>query len=180
MTDTDDAVDGLVDGAADGDASGDGEGTLAASYTEMTELLLPNDTNNLGRALGGAVLHWMDICGAIAAMRFSRRQCVTASMDHVDFIAPIDLGEVAVLEAYVFNTGRTSVDVKVDVRAENPRTGEERRTTTSFLTFVALDEEGTPTPVPDLECPTQEETALREEATEERRSQLADVSERLG
>ncbi|MFB9824171.1 acyl-CoA thioesterase [Halobaculum roseum] len=146
----------------------------------MTELLLPNDTNNLGRALGGAVLHWMDICGAIAAMRFSRRQCVTASMDHVDFIAPIDLGEVAVLEAYVFNTGRTSVDVKVDVRAENPRTGEERRTTTSFLTFVALDEEGSPTPVPDLDCPTPEEAALRAEATEERRAQLADVSERLG
>ena len=176
MTDRDDAV----DGSADGDARDNEEGTLAASYTEMTELLLPNDTNNLGRALGGAVLHWMDICGAIAAMRFSRRQCVTASLDHVDFIAPIDLGEVAVLEAYVFNTGRTSVDVKVDVRAENPRTGEERRTTTSFLTFVALDEEGSPTPVPDLECPTPEEAALREGATEERRAQLADVSERLG
>jgi acyl-CoA hydrolase len=168
MTDADEAVDG-----ADG-------GTLAASHTEMTELLLPNDTNNLGRALGGAVLHWMDSCGAIAVMRFSRRQCVTASLDHVDFIAPIDLGEVAVLEAYVFNTGRTSVDVKVDVRAENPRTGEERRTTTSFLTFVALDEEGSPTPVSDLDCPTSEEAALREEATEERRTQLADVSERLG
>ncbi|QZP38323.1 acyl-CoA thioesterase [Halobaculum magnesiiphilum] len=180
MSDADEAVDGTVDRSGDDGAREDGEGTLAASYTEMTELLLPNDTNNLGRALGGAVLHWMDICGAIAAMRFSRRQCVTASMDHVDFIAPIDLGEVAVLEAYVFNTGRTSVDVKVDVRAENPRTGEERRTTTSFLTFVALDEEGSPTPVPDLDCPTPEETALREEATEERRTQLADVSERLG
>ncbi|WP_284013746.1 acyl-CoA thioesterase [Halobaculum litoreum] len=157
----------------------DRDTTLAASHTEMTELILPNDTNNLGRALGGAVLHWMDICGAIAAMRFARRQCVTASLDHVDFIAPIDLGEVAVLEAYVFNTGRTSVDVKVDVRAENPKTGEERRTTTSFLTFVALDEEGTPTPVPALECPTAEETALREEATEERRAQLRDVADRL-
>ncbi|UIO98996.1 acyl-CoA thioesterase [Halobaculum sp. CBA1158] len=157
----------------------DDEGTLAGSYTEMTELLLPNDTNNLGRALGGAVLHWMDICGAIAAMRFSRRQCVTASMDHVDFIAPIDLGEVAVLEAYVFNTGRTSVDVKVDVRAENPKTGEEHRTTTSFLTFVALDDSGSPTPVPELSCPTAEEEALRAEATEARREQLSDVSDRL-
>ncbi|WP_277555769.1 acyl-CoA thioesterase [Halobaculum limi] len=145
----------------------------------MTELILPNDTNNLGRALGGAVLHWMDICGAIAAMRFSSRQCVTASMDHVDFIAPIDLGEVAVVEAYVFNTGRTSVDVKVDVRAENPKTGEERQTTTSFLTFVALDGDGRPTPVPDVTCPTPEEEALRQEATEERRNQLEHVADRL-
>lgn len=153
--------------------------TLAESYTEMTELLLPNDTNNLGRALGGAVLHWMDICGAIASMRFSSRQCVTASMDHVDFIGPIDIGEVAVIEGYVFNTGRTSVDVKVDVRAENPQTGEVRETTNSFFTFVALDDDGHPTAVPQLDCPTTEEAALREAALDERRAQLEDVSDRL-
>jgi acyl-CoA hydrolase len=153
--------------------------TLAESHTEMTELLLPNDTNNLGRALGGAVLHWMDICGAIAGMRFSNRQCVTASMDHVDFISPIDLGEVAVIEGYVFNTGRTSVDVKVDVTAENPRTDERRRTTASYFTFVALDADGTPTPVPGLDCPTPEEEALREEAVQGRREQLEEVYARL-
>ncbi|WP_416839731.1 acyl-CoA thioesterase [Haloferax sp. DFSO52] len=153
--------------------------TLAESRTEMTEILLPNDTNNLGRALGGVVLHWMDICGAIAAMRFSNRQCVTASMDHVDFISPIDLGEVAVLEAYVFNVGRTSIDVKVDVHAENPKTDEFRKTTTSFLTFVALDDDGTPTPVPRLECPTPEEEALRAEAVEARADQLETVIERM-
>ncbi|WP_158056693.1 acyl-CoA thioesterase [Halorussus halophilus] len=153
--------------------------TLMDSYTEMTELLLPNDTNNLGRALGGAVLHWMDICGAIAAMRFSNHQCVTASMDHVDFISPIDLGEVAVVEAYVFATGRTSIDVKVDVRAEDPRSGEERQTTTSFFTFVALDEDGTPTPVPELECPTENQEALRDGARKQRLEQLSDVAERI-
>ena len=152
--------------------------TLAESYTEMTEMLLPNDTNNLGRALGGAVLHWMDICGAIAGMRFSSRQVVTASMDHVDFIAPIEMGEVVVIEGYVFNTGRTSLDVKVEVRAENPRTGETRRTTTSYFTFVALDEEGRPTTVPDLESPTAEEAALRERAVEGRREQLQEVIDR--
>ena len=153
--------------------------TLMDSYTEMTELLLPNDTNNLGRALGGAVLHWMDICGAIAAMRFSGHQCVTASMDHVDFISPIDRGEVAVVEAFVFSTGRTSVDVKVNVRAEDPRTGEERETTTSVFTFVALDESGTPTPVPELECPTENQQALRDAAKEERMDQLQSVAERI-
>ena len=153
--------------------------TLMDSYTEMTELLLPNDTNNLGRALGGAVLHWMDICGAIAGMRFSNQQCVTASMDHVDFISPIDLGEVAVVEAFVFDTGRTSIDVKVDVRAEDPRQDEERQTTTSFFTFVALDDDGSPTPVPDFECPTDNQRALRDAAREQRREQLSAVAEKI-
>ena len=153
--------------------------TLAESYTEMTELLLPNDTNNLGRALGGAVLHWMDIAGAVSGMRFANTQVVTASMDHVDFIAPIDLGEVAVVQAYVFNTGRTSIDVKVDVRAEDPREGEERKTTASFFTFVALGDDGSPTAVPELTCPTEEEEALREEAVEERREQYEDLVERM-
>ncbi|MFW5917419.1 MAG: acyl-CoA thioesterase [Halorubrum sp.] len=144
----------------------------------MTEMLLPNDTNNLGRALGGAVLHWMDICGAIAGMRFCNRQVVTASMDHVDFISSIEMGEVAVIEGYVFNVGRTSIDVKVDVRAENPRTGEERRTTTSYFTFVALDDDGRPTSVPELTAPTPEEETLREDAIEGRREQLAEVVDR--
>ncbi|GAB7008518.1 acyl-CoA thioesterase [Halorubrum trueperi] len=153
-------------------------GTVAESYTEMTEMLLPNDTNNLGRALGGAVLHWMDICGAIASMRFCNRQVVTASMDHVDFISPIEMGEVAVIEGYVFNVGHTSLDVKVDVRAENPRTGEERRTTTSYFTFVALDDDGRPASVPELAAPTAEEKALRDDAIEGRREQLAEVVDR--
>lgn len=153
--------------------------TLAESYTEMTELLLPNDTNNLGRALGGAVLHWMDICGAISGMRFANKQVVTASMDHVDFIAPIDLGEVAVVQAYVFNTGRTSVDVKVDVRAEDPKSGEERKTTASYFTFVALDEDGKPTPVPKVDCPTDEEESLRDDAIEGRKAQFERLVARM-
>src|SRR6056297_1465983 len=152
--------------------------TLVDSYTEMTEILLPNDTNNLGRALGGIVLHWMDICGAIAGMRFSSRQCVTAAMDHVDFISPIDQGEVAVVEGYVFETGSTSVDVKVDVRAENPRTDEERETTTSFFTFVALDGAGTPTDVPELVTPTENQAELVRAAREQRREQLESVVQR--
>ncbi|WP_049982555.1 acyl-CoA thioesterase [Halorubrum sp. BV1] len=155
-----------------------GTATLAESYTEMTEILLPNDTNNLGRALGGAVLHWMDICGGIAGMRFSSREVVTASMDHVDFIGPIEMGEVAVIEGYVFNTGRTSLDVKVDVHAEDPLKGEERPTTSSFFTFVALGDDGSPTRVPDVTAPTPEEQALRDDAIEGRREQLRAVTER--
>jgi acyl-CoA hydrolase len=153
--------------------------TLAESKTEMTEMLLPNETNNLGRALGGSVLHWMDICAAISSMRFAGTQCVTASMDHVDFVSPIDLGEVAVIDGYVFNSGRTSVDVKVEVHAEDPKQGDRRLATSSFFTFVAVDDDGHPTEVPDLECPTEAETALRDEALAERREQLESVSERL-
>ncbi|QLD87256.1 acyl-CoA thioesterase [Natronomonas halophila] len=153
--------------------------TLAESKTEMTEMLLPNETNNLGRALGGTVLHWMDICAAISSMRFAGNQCVTASMDHVDFVSPIDLGEVAVIESYVFNTGTTSIDVKVDVHAEDPRNDERRLATSSFFTFVAVDDDGRPTEVPDLECPTAAEEALRQEAIEDRRDQLEDIIERL-
>ncbi|MFT4947668.1 MAG: acyl-CoA hydrolase [Natronomonas sp.] len=153
--------------------------TLTSSYTEMTELLLPNDTNALGRALGGAVLHWMDICGAIAALRFSNQAVVTASMDHVDFKGAIDLGEIAVIEAYVYDTGRTSINVKVDVRAENPREGETRETTSSFLTFVAIDDGGSPTDVPDLVCETENEDVLREEAKTKRNEELEALVERL-
>ena len=152
---------------------------LSESHTEMTEMLLPNDTNNLGRALGGVVLHWMDICGAISAMRFANRQCVTASMDHVDFIAPIDLGEIAVIQSYVFNTGRTSIDVKVDVHSENPRTGKHQETTTSFLTFVAIDDTGKPVQVPDLVCETEAEEDLREMAVEQRQDELESIIERM-
>jgi len=152
---------------------------LSESHTEMTEMLLPNDTNNLGRALGGVVLHWMDICGAISAMRFANQQCVTASMDHVDFIAPIDLGEIAVVQSYVFNTGRTSVDVKVDVHSENPRTGKYQETTTSFLTYVAINENGNPVSVPDLACESEAEEELRTMAVEKRQAELESIIDRM-
>lgn len=153
--------------------------TLGSSYTEMTEPLMPGDTNTLGRALGGAVLHWMDVCGGIAAMRFSGEQCVTASMDHVDFISPIDIGEIAVIEAYVFNTGRTSLDVKVDVHAEDPRKGDLRKTTTSFLTFVAINEAGKPVEVPELVCETEHETSLRDNARAKRKAELESLVDDL-
>ena len=153
---------------------------LAVSHTEMTELLVPDDTNSLGRALGGTVLHWMDVCGAIAAMRFAGQQVVTASMEHVDFIAPIEVGEVATIEGFVFDTGRTSLDVTVEVRAADPRTGEHRQTTSSYLTFVALDDDEQPTPVPSLVCPSDEEAARRDRALDARLEQLEQVCARHG
>jgi acyl-CoA hydrolase len=154
--------------------------TLAESHTEMTEIVLPNDTNTHERALGGAVLHWMDVCGAIAAMRFANEKVVTASMEHVDFKSPIDLGEVVVVEAYVYGTGTTSIEVTVEVRAENPQTDTERDTTASFFTFVAVDDGGDPTTVPDVDCPTEAERRLRDAALDDRETQLERLLERMG
>lgn len=156
-----------------------GTSTLSDSYTETTEVLLPNNTNTLGRALGGAVLHWMDMCGTVAAGRFANEQVVTASLEHADFISPLDLGEIAVLEAYVFDTGRTSIHVWVEVNAENPRVDETRRTASSALTFVAIDGSGEPTPVPELVCDEAAEAELREHAREQRREQLERLTEHL-
>jgi acyl-CoA hydrolase len=153
--------------------------TLAESHTEMTELLLPNDTNQLGRALGGAVLHWMDVCAAVSAMRFSNRQCVTAAIDGVTFDGAIELGEVAVIEAYVFSAGQSSMTINVDVYAEDITADERRDAASAVFTFVALDEDGTPTSVPELACPTADEQALRETAAERRREQLEAALARL-
>ena len=148
------------------------------SHTETTEILMPDDTNNLGRALGGSVLHWMDICGAISARRFARRQVVTASMDHVDFLAPIDIGDVVVTEAYVFETGETSMEAKVDVDAERPSDDERRETATSFFTFVALDDDEEAASVPDLRCPTDEQEEKRERTLRERTKRRRELAER--
>ncbi|MUV58336.1 Acyl-CoA hydrolase [Halogeometricum rufum] len=159
----------------------DGEAvSLRESFTEMSEILMPNDTNNLGRALGGTVLHWMDICGAIAARRFSKRQVVTASMDHVDFLAPIELGDVVTVTGYVFDTGRTSMDVHVAVRAERPSDGVRRETASSFFSFVALDETESPAAVPTLRCPSASQTGLRDEALERRNRRRAELADELG
>ena len=153
--------------------------SLAESYTEMSEILMPDDTNNLGRALGGAILHWMDICAAVAGRRFAREQVVTAAMDHVDFRAAIDLGDIVTVQGYVFATGDTSMDVKVDVHSDRPETGDYEATATSFFTMVAVDDDGTSAAVPHLECPTEAEVALRETALDrrrERRRELLDAA----
>ncbi len=142
---------------------------LSDSHTVMSEILMPNDANNLGRALGGSVLHWMDICAAIASRRFSQRQVVTASMDHVDFLGPIDLGDIVTVEGYVFETGQTSMEVLVNVRAERPSENEMQDTATSFFTMVALDDDERPASVPTVSCPTGEQETLRDDALRRRR-----------
>ena len=137
---------------------------LIDSFTETSEVVMPDATNNLGRALGGWVLHRMDLGGVVAARRFARSQVVTASIERVDFHAPIDLGDIAVLTAYVYDVGETSMQVRVDVTAERPSEGVERETASSHLTFVAIDDAESVQSVPELTVETAEERRLRDAA----------------
>ena len=120
------------------------------SRVEMRELVLPNDTNTHGNALGGYVLHLMDIACAMAAMRHCRRPVVTATIDRVEFLHPAPAGSFLIIKASVNHAGRTSMEVGVKVLRESPLTGEIRHTSSAYLTFVALDDDGRPTPVPRL------------------------------
>ena len=137
---------------------------VSASRTEMTELVLPQDSNMLGNILGGRVMHLIDIAGAIAAHRHCRRQVVTASVDHLDFLNPVRVGDLIILEAQVNRAFRTSVEVGVDVFSEDSSTGVRKHTTSAVLTFVAVDETGKAVAVPPLIVKTAEERQRFEEA----------------
>src|SRR5579863_438046 len=145
---------------------------VRASRTEMTELVLPQDSNLLGDILGGRVMHLIDIAGAIAAQRHCHRQVVTVSVDHLDFLNPVRVGDLIVLEAHVNRAFRTSVEVGVEVFSEDAAAGVRNRTTKAFLTFVALDEAGRPVPVPPLIVKTSEERRRFREAGERRNLRL--------
>ena len=127
------------------------------SKVEMTEIVLPNDTNNLGNLRGGKILHWMDICAAISSQRHSGHVCVTASVDNVEFRSAIRQGEVVMLESHVNRAFRTSMEIEVNVWAENPIAGTSRKSNRAYYTFVAIDSEGVPQPVPSIKTETPEE-----------------------
>ena len=123
-----------------------------------TSLVSPPDTNVNGTMFGGKLMAYIDDIAAIAAMRHSRKTVVTASNDSVDFFHPIFQGNSVCLEAFVTYTGTTSMEVFVKVVSENMLTGERNVCAISFLTFVALDENGKPTPVPKIIPETEEES----------------------
>lgn len=146
---------------------------MSAARARMTEIVMPNDTNPHGSVSGGRVMHLIDICAAVAAVRHARRPVVTAAVDELVFLAPVPLGHILLLDAQVTLAGDTSMEVKVLVRGENPLTGEQRHTTTAYLTFVGLDAAGRPAPVPELVAETEDEAAMLERARERRRERLA-------
>lgn len=143
--------------------------TTQESRTIQASLVQPSDTNYHGTIFGGTMMAYVDEVAAIAAMRHSRRPVVTASIDSIDFLAPVKMGQSICLEAYVSSTGKTSMEIFVKVVAENLRTGERVLTATSFLTLVALDEDGNPTEVPPLIPETETEKYLLDTAEERKK-----------
>jgi len=141
------------------------------SFIEMSELVMPNDTNPHGTLSGGRLMHWVDIAGAMAAMRHARRRVVTVAIDEVAFHAPIPEGFMVLLKSIVTCVGKTSMEVRVEVRGENPVTGEVAHTTTAHLVFVALDS-GSPVEVPGLIPESPEEEVLHRRAVERREQRL--------
>lgn len=137
---------------------------LVDTLIEDRNRIQPHHANNLGTAHGGYVLRWMDEVGAMSAMRFSNKPCVTAHIHAVDFELPLELGDIAFVEAYTYDTGRTSIRVRVRAYGEDPFTGEQELTTASYFVFVAIDEDRKPTPVPELTIETDRGQHLREEA----------------
>lgn len=151
---------------------------VSASRTEMIEVVLPQDANPVGTILGGRVMHLIDIAGAIATHRHCHLQAVTASVDHLDFLNPVHVGELIVLESQVNRAFHTSVEVGVEVFSENYVTGERKHTTTAFLTFVAVDKAGNPSPVPPVIPKTQQERRRYREAGKRRKARLATRTKR--
>jgi len=143
------------------------------SQVYTTELVLPNDTNQLGNLLGGRLMHWIDITAAIAAARHSGKVCVTAALDELDFHDPIKLGEIVILQASVNRAFNTSMEVGVLVTAQSLRNGKPRKANNAYLTFVAVDANGSPVSVEPIAAETSEERRRFDEALVRRQLRLA-------
>jgi acyl-CoA hydrolase len=147
---------------------------VSASRSEMTEIVLPAQTNPLGKLLGGQVMHLVDMVAAMAAHRHSNSYVVTASVDYIDFRNPINLGEIVNLKSQVNRVFRTSMEVGVEVYSENAMTGERKHTTSAYVTFVAIDQyTKLPKPVAPLILKTAEERRRFREAAKRRKVRLA-------
>jgi acyl-CoA hydrolase len=146
---------------------------VSESQSEMTELVLPNDTNPLSHLLGGRLMHFIDLVAAMAAYRHARAHVVTASMEHIDFIAPVHVGDLVILKASVNRAFRTSMEVGVKAWVENAIAGSRHPIASAYLTFVAIDANGRRVPVPPLVTEGAEEIRRYEDAgrRRERREQ---------
>ena len=142
------------------------------SLVTMTELVLPNDTNTLNNLMGGRLMHWMDIASAVAAQKHSNRVVVTASVDNISFSKPINFGNVVTLQAFVTRAFNSSMEVYIQVTAEDIPSGKKIETNTAFFTFVAVDQTGRPIDVPPVEPESDLEKELYEGALRRRQLRL--------
>jgi acyl-CoA hydrolase len=140
--------------------------TLLETHIRNRFRVQPNHANNNDTLHGGNLMKWLDEVSAMSAMRFAGETCVTARVNELDFERPIQIGDTALVEAYVYDAGRTSVHVALRAWREEPRSGETEKTTESTFTFVAIDENGEKVPVPDLSVETEEGERLRDRVHE--------------
>ncbi|MCL2447592.1 MAG: acyl-CoA thioesterase [Polyangiaceae bacterium] len=145
----------------------------SASVTEMTEYVLPSHANVFGTVFGGQIMAWIDLCAAVCAQRHAGRPCVTAFVDDLLFKRPVRVGQVVLLRAQVRATFRTSMEIEVRVWGEDTFTGERWPTVECLITFVALSDALTPTPVPPLLLETDADRRGQEAAEARRKTRLA-------
>jgi acyl-CoA hydrolase len=148
---------------------------VSASVSEMVELVLPNDANPMGSLLGGRLMHWIDLAGALAAFRHTRNYVVTASTDHLDFRFPVRVGDIVVLKSSVNRAFGSSMEVGVKVWVESVFTGERHHVSSAYLTFVAVDRHGSKMAVPPVEPESEEERVRYEDAGRRRELRRAET-----
>lgn len=146
--------------------------TVNATRHETSQLMMPQHANSLGHVFGGVIMSMMDTTAAVSAMRHSRMTCVTASVDRVDFREPVHVGDLVIMQSSVNFVGKTSMEVGVRVEAENLIDGGRRHTNSCYLTFVAIDRNGRPVPVPPIIAETPDEVRRMNAAKERRRRRL--------
>jgi acyl-CoA hydrolase len=151
---------------------------VSDSQSEMTEIILPNDANTLGNLLGGRLMHFIDLTGAMAAYRHSRTHVVTAAMDHIDFIQPVHVGDLLILKSRVNRAFATSMEVGVKVWVEHPQTGSMLHVASAYLVFVAIDKSGQRVPIPELKPLTADEQRRYEGALRRREYRQAEAIRR--
>ena len=144
------------------------------SEAVLTELMMPNHANLMGNVFGGHILSLVDRVAAVAAIRHAQKPCVTVSVDKVDFKEPIHVGELVTAFARVNFAGRTSMEVGVKIVAENVLTAEKRHTNSCYVTYVALDENGQPTPVAPIVPETADEKRRYDRAAQRRAARVMD------
>jgi acyl-CoA hydrolase len=147
---------------------------ISDSQITMTELVLPNHTNQLGNLLGGQLMHWIDICAALSAAKHNQRVCVTASVDRIDFHHPIRLGDAVTLTSTINRVFKTSMEVGVKVYAQNFREGTKVHSNTAYLTFVSVDNDGKPVKGIEGIPETDDEKRRYDEALTRRENRLKD------
>ncbi len=148
------------------------------SKSEMAEIVLPNDTNPLNALLGGRLMHWIDLAGAMAAHRHCRQYVVTASIDHLDFLVPARVGDLVILRSSVNRAFHTSMEVGVKVWVENYRSEENKHVSSAYLTFVAVDAAGNRLAVPPVIPETEEERRRYEDAGRRRELRNSEAARR--